>query len=184
MDLKAARDYLSWSPKLRELIVGGYLKTQASVTRVDHSYAIYANDRNVRFNEMEYHLPLDNGMKALGEVIQIIERDFPEVFFPIECRYIKSESAWLSPFYERDAISIAVHRYFEEDFKALFKAIEVILQKHGGRPHWGKVNTFTAGQCRQAYPKWQEFLDVRQQYDPTGKFLNAYLERLFSTKEA
>jgi FAD-linked oxidoreductase len=184
MDLKAARDYLSWSPKLRELIVGGYLKTQASVTRVDHSYAIYANDRNVRFNEMEYHLPLDNGMKALGEVIQIIERDFPEVFFPIECRYIKSESAWLSPFYERDAISIAVHRYFEEDFKALFKAIEVILQKHGGRPHWGKVNTFTAAQCRQAYPKWQEFLDVRQQYDPTGKFLNVYLERLFSAKEA
>ena len=183
MDLKLARDYLSWSPKLRELIVGGYLKTQASMTRVDHSYAIYANDRNVRFNEMEYHLQLDDGMNALREVISVIEKDFPEVFFPIECRYIKAESAWLSPFYERDAISIAVHRYFEEDFEAMFAVIEPILQKHGGRPHWGKVNSFRADQCRQAYPKWQDFLDIRQQYDPKGKFLNSYLETLFSPKE-
>ena len=184
MDLKMARDYLSWSPKLRELIVGGYLKTQVSMERVDHSYAIYANDRNVRFNEMEYHFPIETGMSALREVITKIEKDFPEVFFPIECRYIKAESAWLSPFYERDVISIAVHRYFEEDFLAMFAAIEVILQKHGGRPHWGKINTFTAAQCRDAYPKWQDFLDIRQQYDPKGKFLNPYLEKLFAPKEA
>lgn len=115
MDLKSARDYLSWSPKLRKLIVGGYLKTQSNISRVDHSYAIYANDRNVRFNEMEYHLPIEMGMTALKEVIAMIEDNFPEVFFPIECRYIKAEDAWLSPFYKRDSISIAVHRYFEED---------------------------------------------------------------------
>ena len=180
MDLKSARDYLSWSPKLRKLIVGGYLKTQSNISRVDHSYAIYANDRNVRFNEMEYHLPIENGMQALREVISAIEENFPEVFFPIECRYIKAEDAWLSPFYQRDSISIAVHRYFEEDHSALFKAVEPILQKYQGRPHWGKINTFNQEQCRQAYPKWQDFLDVRQEYDPSGKFLNPYLKRLFS----
>jgi FAD/FMN-containing dehydrogenase len=160
--------------------VGGYLKTQANVSRVDNSYAIYANDRNVRFNEMEYHLPIENGMQALREVISMIETHFPEVFFPIECRYIKAEDAWLSPFYQRDSISIAVHRYFEEDFSSLFKAIEPILQKYQGRPHWGKINTFNQEQCRNAYPKWQEFLDIRKEYDPAGKFLNPYLTRLFS----
>lgn len=180
MDLKSARDYLSWSPKLRKLIIGGYLKTQSNISRVDHSYAIYANDRNVRFNEMEYHLPIENGMTALREVISMIEDNFPEVFFPIECRYIKGEDAWLSPFYKRDSISIAVHRYFEEDQKPLFKAIEPILQKYEGRPHWGKINTFNHEQCRNTYPKWQDFLAVRQEYDPSGKFLNPYLKRLFS----
>jgi len=184
MDLKKARDYLSWSPKLRELIIGGYLKTQDNVSRVDHSYSIYANDRNVRFNEMEYHLPIENGMQALREVISTIENYFPEVFFPIECRYIKAEEAWISPFYRRDSISIAVHRYFEEDFSALIKAIEPILQKYNGRPHWGKINTFTETQCRNAYPNWQEFLAIRKEYDPEGKFLNPYLKRLFSITEA
>ena len=179
MDLKTARDLLSWSPKLRELIVGGYLKYQANVSRIDQSYAIYANDRNVRFNEMEYHLPVEHGLSALREVIQTLEKQFPEVFFPIECRYIKGEEAWLSPFYQRDAISIAVHRYFEEDYLPFFKAIEPIFQKYQGRPHWGKVNTFSTQQCAEAYPKWQEFLALRAEYDPGGKFLNPYLKRLF-----
>lgn len=180
MDLKTARDYLSWSPKLRELIVGSFLKSQSSITRVDHSYAIYANDRNVRFNEMEYHLPIEAGFTALKEIITIIEQNFPEVFFPIECRYIKSDDAYLSPFYQRDTLSIAVHRYFEEDYDALFKVIETILQKHSGRPHWGKINTFSFEQCKMAYPKWQDFLEIRQHYDPEGRFLNTYLKNLFS----
>lgn len=184
LDLKNARDYLSWSPKLRELIVGGYLKTQSSVSRVDQSYAIYANDRNVRFNEMEYHLPIESGLVALKEVISLIEKNFPEVFFPIECRYIQQDDAWLSPFYKRDSISIAVHRYFEESHTALFNAIEPILQKYNGRPHWGKVNNFNATQCRQAYPHWQDFLDIRQQVDPDNRFLNDYLTQLFLNKEA
>jgi len=184
LDLKNARDYLSWSPKLRELIVGGYLKTQSSVSRVDKSYAIYANDRNVRFNEMEYHLPIDEGLPALREVISMIEKNFHDVFFPIECRYIKQDDAWLSPFYKRDSISIAVHRYFEEDHSALFNAIEPILQKYNGRPHWGKLNTFSAKQCREAYPHWQDFIDIRQQVDPQNRFLNSYLKQLFLKTEA
>lgn len=180
LDLKTARDYLSWSPKLRELIVGGYLRTQAKTQRVDDAYKIYANERNVRFNEMEYHLPIENGLTALKEIIHTLEKDFPEVFFPIECRYIKADEAWLSPFYKRDTLSIAVHRYFEEDFTPFFKAIEPILQRFNGRPHWGKINTFTQQQCQLAYPKWNEFVDLRKSLDPTGKFLNPYLSRLFT----
>lgn len=178
MDLKLARDTLSWAPKLRELILGGYMKTLGSHSNVDHSYAIYANERNVRFNEMEYHLPLDNGLNALREVKQRIERDFSEVFFPIESRFIAADGCWLSPFYQRPSMSIAVHRYFEEDHRALFKAIEPILQKHGGRPHWGKVNSFTSQQIAEHYPRWADFKRVREHYDPTGRFLNDYLKQI------
>jgi len=180
MDLKSARDYLSWSNKLRELILSAYMKTIEPKTNIDHSYSIYATERNVRFNEMEYHLPADSGLQALQEIRVMIERNFPEVFFPIECRFIKGDDLWLSPFYQRDTVSIAVHRYFEEDYRPLFKAVEPIFQKHGGRPHWGKINTFSPSQFRQAYPQWQAFQDVRQHYDPEGKFLNAYLKNIFS----
>ena len=179
MDLKSARDYLSWSNKLRELILSAYMKTIASEENIDHSYAIYATERNVRFNEMEYHLPAEQGLKALQEVRTAIESKFPEVFFPIECRFVKGDDVWLSPFYQRDTISIAVHRYFEEDHSELYKTIEPILQKYQGRPHWGKINTFSHQQFSQAYPKWKEFQEVRQHYDPKGKFLNPYLERTF-----
>ena len=176
-DLKMARDYLSWSPKLREMIVGSYMKTMGSHSNIDHSYAIYANDRNVRFNEMEYHLPAETALDALKEVKNIVETQFPEVFFPFECRFIAGDEAWLSPFYQRDTISIAVHRFFEEDFKAMFAAVEPVFRKYGGRPHWGKLNTLAAPEFAALYPKWNDFLEVREHYDPHGKFLNTYLRK-------
>jgi FAD-linked oxidoreductase len=180
MDLKAARDYLGWSDKLRELILSSYMKTIEPEANVDHSYAIYASERNVRFNEMEYHLPAEEGIKALREVKALIEKHHSEVFFPIECRFIKAEEAWLSPFYQRDTVSIAVHRYFEEDYQPLFSRIEPILQKFGGRPHWGKLNTFTSQAFKQSYPKWRDFAELRKSYDPHNKFLNPYLRELFA----
>ena len=36
---------------------------------------------------------------------------------------------------------IAVHRYFREDPTEYFAAVEDIMKAHGGRPHWGKMNT-------------------------------------------
>lgn len=179
MDLKMARDLLSWSPDLRELIVGSYLKTMGSHSNIDHSYAIYANDRNVRFNEMEYHLPAETALDALREVREVVETNFRDVFFPFECRFIAAEAAWLSPFYLRDTVSIAVHRFFEEDFKPMFAAVEPIFRKYGGRPHWGKLNTLKAQDFAQLYPRWKDFLEVREAMDPGGKFLNPYLKQAF-----
>jgi hypothetical protein len=58
------------------------------------------------------------------------------VFFPIEVRFVKGDDIWLSPFYQRDTCSIAVHRYFEEDFQPYFRTIEPILRKYQGSIPW------------------------------------------------
>ncbi|KZX79450.1 FAD-binding protein [Oleiphilus sp. HI0009] len=178
MDLKLARDYLGWSNEFRELVLGTYMKTLSDETNIDHSHQIYATERNVRFNEMEYHLPVENGLKALDEIKRLIESQFQQVFFPFECRFVKADDCWLSPFYKRDSISIAVHRYFEEDHSPLFAAIEPIFQKYGGRPHWGKLNTFTPEQCANAYERWEDFKQVRQALDPDDQLLNPYLKTM------
>jgi FAD/FMN-containing dehydrogenase len=95
-------------------------------------------------------------------------------------RFIKSDDIWLSPFYQRESCSIAVHRFFEEDFEPYFKTLEPIFRKYGGRPHWGKLNTLTQKDFRQLYPRWDDFLALRQQMDPQGRFLNDYLRQLFT----
>ena len=107
----------------------------------------------------------------------MISRENIDILFPMEFRYVKADDVWLSPFYQRDTISIAVHRYFKEDYLPLYQAIEPILQKYQGRPHWGKINTFSNQQFKHAYPQWQAFQEVREHYDPKGKFLNPYLKR-------
>lgn len=178
-DLKLARDWLDWSPRVRELVLGSYMKILTDERVVESSWKNYASERNVRFNEMEYHLPRENGLQALREIRDALEAQHHEVFFPIEVRFIKGDDLWLSPFYQRDTCSIAVHRTFDEDFQPYFATIEPIMRRHGGRPHWGKLNTLGAQDFRQLYPRWDDFVALRREYDPEGRFLNPYLASLF-----
>ncbi len=178
-DLKLARDWLQGSPKLRELVLSSIVKTLDDEVMVESSWKNYASERNVRFNEMEYHLPREHGLQALREIRTALETQHPEVFFPIEVRFIKGDDIWLSPFHQRDTCSIAVHRYFEEDYKPYFKTIEPIFRKYEGRPHWGKLNTLQREDFRKLYPRWDDFVEVRRTVDPNGRFLNPYLAGLF-----
>jgi FAD/FMN-containing dehydrogenase len=64
------------------------------------------------------------------------------------------------------------------DHHNYFAAVEPIFWKYNGRPHWGKLHTLNARQLRTLYPRWQEFIEVRQALDPAGKFLNAHLSSI------
>jgi FAD-linked oxidoreductase len=178
-ELKLVRDWLQGSPKLRELVLSSIVKTLDDEVMVESSWKNYASERNVRFNEMEYHLPREHGLQAMREVRAALETQHPEVFFPIEVRFIKGDDIWLSPFHQRDTCSIAVHRYFEEDYKPYFTTIEPIFRKYEGRPHWGKLNTLQRDDLRKLYPRWDDFVEVRRTIDPNGRFLNPYLAGLF-----
>lgn len=48
----------------------------------------------------------------------------------------------------------------------------------GGRPHWGKRHTRDAADLRGLYPRFADFLAVRDRLDPTGAFANEYTERV------
>ena len=179
-DLRTARDWLQNWPRVRELVLGSYMKSLGDEVAVESSWKNYASERNVRFNEMEYHLPREHGLQALREVRAALETQHHAVFFPIEVRFVKGDDIWLSPFYQRDTCSIAVHRYFEEDFAPYFKTIEPIFRKYHGRPHWGKLNTLNSAELRKLYPRWDDFTAVRRELDPQGRFLNPYLRELFA----
>ncbi|WHI47087.1 D-arabinono-1,4-lactone oxidase [Microbulbifer sp. JMSA004] len=180
MTLKSVRDWLGWSPKLRQFALQNAMEDIEREVVVESSWRNYASERNVRFNEMEYHLPREDGLKAFAEIRRTIEENNLDVFFPIEVRFVKADDIWLSPFYKQDSVSIAIHRYFEEDHLPLFQAIEPIMRKYGGRPHWGKLNKLQGSDFAELYPQWQDFLEVRRELDPSGKFLNPYLKTLFT----
>jgi FAD/FMN-containing dehydrogenase len=68
-----------------------------------------------------------------------------------------------------------VHRYYREDPAEYFAAVEAIMRSHDGRPHWGKMHTRTADDLRPAYPRFDDFVAVRDRLDPAGVFENRYL---------
>ncbi len=146
---------------------------------VDEDWKLLSTERPVRFNEMEFHLPTDSQLTALREVVQTIEKSRPDVFFPIEARRIATDDAWLSPFQGGPHGSIAVHTYYKDEYEFLFQLIEPILRRHGGRPHWGKLNSLKGSDFATLYPRWRDFLALRQSLDPEGRLLNDYLRKIF-----
>jgi FAD-linked oxidoreductase len=154
-----------------------------SVTEVNYSQLVYPTPRLVRFQEMEYNLPAERFAAAMIDIRECIERNRFAVHFPIECRFVRADDIWLSPATGRDSCYIAVHMYRGMPYQDYFGAVEEILQRHEGRPHWGKLHTMKSAQLAKAYPRWHDFLRLRDQLDPKGIFLNPYLETLFGCSE-
>jgi FAD-linked oxidoreductase len=179
MQLKSLRDSLKWFTPLRRWLLKRAIANEPTENIIGESWDLLASERNVRFNEMEYHLPVERGLEALEEVRHYIETKRPDVFFPFEARQTKRDSAWLSPFNGGNRISVAVHCYHKDAYDFLFTDVEPIFQKYGGRPHWGKLNSMTAAQARAWYPDFENFAALRRELDPDGRLLNGYLSDLF-----
>lgn len=145
---------------------------------VNYSNKIYATPRLVKFQEMEYNLPVEKGIEVLKEMRDSINKNKFRVHFPIEVRFVKGDDMYLSPAYQRDSIYIAVHMYKGMEYKTYFDAMETIFKKYNGRPHWGKMHTRTANELSQLYPMWNKFQEIRNQLDPNGLFMNDYLKKL------
>ena len=175
LDLKKLRDIFWLVPQLRLWAARAALRDNPPQIAVDDSYKLLSNERPLRFNEMEYHLPAEAQAAAAREVLATVEKNRPDVFFPFELRCIAADDAWLSPFYQRPSGSIAVHAYYQNDYAFLFELVEPILRRYGGRPHWGKLNSLRARDFAALYPRFKDAMQVRQSLDPDGKFLNDYL---------
>ncbi|MDN4595611.1 D-arabinono-1,4-lactone oxidase [Leifsonia virtsii] len=144
----------------------------------DVSPAVFVTNRTVRFTEQEYALPREAVPGALAEVKALIERRGWRISFPIEVRSAAADDIWLSTAYGRESGYIAVHRYYREDQREYFSAVEEIMVAHEGRPHWGKLHTRDADVLRALYPRFDDFLAVRDRLDPDRRFENAYLRRV------
>ena len=144
----------------------------------DHSHRVFTANRSVRFHEMEYALPREQVPDALREVRALIEKRGWRISFPLEVRSAAADDSWLSTGFGRDTGYIAVHRYYRENPGEYFAGVEASMRAHDGRPHWGKMHDLDADSLRAVYPRFDDFLAVRDRLDPERRFTNRYLERV------
>lgn len=101
-----------------------------------------------------------------------------KVQFPVEIRFTGADDIWLSHGYDRDSAYIAIHQYVGAEYEPYFRAFERIVTRLDGRPHWGKLHYLDAESLRPAYPRFDDFLVVRDRLDPGRVFANPYLDRV------
>jgi len=144
----------------------------------DVAHRVLTSPRTVPFREMEYAVPRADGLAVLREARAVLDRSDLRITFPVEIRVAPADDVPLSTAAGRDSFYLAFHTHRDVDHREYFALLEPVLRAADGRPHWGKLHTRTATDLAPAYPRFGDFLALRDRLDPDRVFTNAYLRRV------
>lgn len=126
--------------------------------------------------QAEYFVPRKNAVDAILALEKKGDLIYQQLMIT-EIRTIAADDFWMSPAYQQD--SVAIHFTLKQNTPEVLQLLPIIeaeLAPFGARPHWGKLFTIAPEVLHERYPKYGDFLKLVKQYDPEGKFRNAYLD--------
>jgi xylitol oxidase len=126
--------------------------------------------------QTEYLIPHQYALPAFHAIAQLREHIVPLLQIS-EIRTIAADDLWMSPCYKQACVSF--HFTWIKNWDAVRKLLPLIedqLAPLHARPHWGKLFTMPSMRLQPLYEKLPDFLQLLRQYDPRGKFRNAFLD--------
>jgi xylitol oxidase len=127
--------------------------------------------------QSEYLVPRPHAGSALRAIDQLREHISP-LLQTSEIRTIAADDLWMSPCYRQACLGI--HFTWVKGWPAVRELLPIIeerLAPFDARPHWGKLFEISPERIRALYARWPDFRNLVREYDPQGKFRNAFLER-------
>jgi len=128
--------------------------------------------------QTEYLVDRRDGPAAIAALFEASD-GFADVVQVSEVRTVAADDLWLSPAAGRS--SVAIHFTWFPDLQPVLDALSVVetaLAPFDPRPHWGKVWTLPIESVRASYPRFTEFVELRDRWDPERKFANRYVDAL------
>jgi L-gulono-1,4-lactone dehydrogenase len=164
-------------PNLARSFTAHFNRPRSRVDRSDHAFTFPVP---IRHYEMEYAIPRQQAADAVRELRKLIERERHLVDFVVEVRFSAGDDIWLSPAYGRETCYVGTLAYRPQGSERYFRSIERLMRSLEGRPHLGKLHYLDAEELLLAYPRLDDFLEVRRRLDPTRRFGNRYLDELLT----
>lgn len=127
--------------------------------------------------QTEFFVPRQHAVEAFRSIKALKDRVGP-ILMISEIRSIAADDYWMSPCYQQDCI--AFHFTWEQETEKLHQllpTLEGALEPYDARPHWGKVFRMSAERLASLYERMPDFIHLANEYDPEGKFRNAYLNQ-------
>jgi hypothetical protein len=136
-------------------------------------------------------------VEKTAEVMQALERFYdgggdPETAyqhtgaFSCELYAAKQSPFWMSPAYEKDMFRVDVFWFAlnAEKPDAFYQQFWELLKPFGFRPHWGKIVPAPESgpwvdYYAEHFPRFRDFLALRDKLDPQQIFVNAYWRATF-----
>ncbi|RAP29546.1 hypothetical protein DID76_03935 [Candidatus Marinamargulisbacteria bacterium SCGC AG-414-C22] len=147
------------------------------------SYWIYFLPHALKQDTIEFAFDRKHTTAFLHDLAELIIQQNIYVQTPIEVRFVKQDSFWLSPAYEKDVCYVGTKIHFlpglpRPEYKTYFKAFNTLVEKYNGKPHWGKQLYMSRTYLEKTYEKWFEFWHVADLLDPKKIFNNTFLSKI------
>lgn len=127
--------------------------------------------------QSEYFVTRSQAVAAMQAIAQLRDQLAP-IIGVTEVRTVAADQLWLSTAYDQDIVGI--HFNWQKkgaEVQQFLPTLEAALAPFQPRPHWGKLFNLTPTQVQACYPRLADFQALARDYDPQGKFRNAFVER-------
>ncbi|MBC7879197.1 MAG: FAD-binding protein [Anaerolineales bacterium] len=183
--LEAESNFLGASPATRRMHPIGKLSSENCTEQMGIAGAWHERLPHFRMDhtpssgeelQTEYFVAREHAYQAILAINEMRENITPLIMIS-EVRTIAADNFWMSPCYKEDRV--ALHFTWKMDQPAVMKLlpkIEEALAPFDARPHWGKLFTVSPKLLESRYKKLKDFRELLTQYDPQGKFRNAFLD--------
>lgn len=125
--------------------------------------------------QTEYLVARQHAVDLLRAVESMAPRIHP-LLHVSEIRTMASDRLWLSGAYGRDTVGIHFTWQRRPEVLGLLADLDDLLGGRDGRPHWGKL--YEATDLGARYPRFDEFVRLAYDMDPTGRFRNSAIDRI------
>jgi len=126
--------------------------------------------------QTEYFVPREKGYEAVLAVEKLRDKIRPHLMIT-ELRTIDADDLWMSTCYKRKAMTL--HFTWQPDWEGVQSVLPLIeeqLAPFDPRPHWAKVFTMKPAKIQGQYARLADFKALAKEYDPHGKFRNAFIQ--------
>ncbi|XP_067901718.1 L-gulonolactone oxidase isoform X2 [Heterodontus francisci] len=161
-----------------------WLVYSAKVEQVKQSDKAFNFDCLFKQHVSDWAVPIKQTRTALEQLKEWLDSN-PNVraHFPVEVRFVRADDILLSPCYKQDScfMNIIMYRPYGKELprERYWAMYEEIMKRNAGRPHWAKAHSCLRQDFEKMYPAFDKFCSIREELDPSGMFLNNYLEKAF-----
>jgi len=175
------------APRAVPWMIGMTLKALTDDEYIGKSYRVYNIGRanHVPAYSAEIGVPVDERglhLRAIERILEIAARHarLGDVYqtSPLALRFVAPSGAPMAMMHGRRTmmIELIMLRRTQGGLE-LLADYEDALYECEGRPHWGQVNTLTAGRVRELYPGLDDWLAVHDRLNAGGVFDSAFSKR-------
>ncbi|EMF45585.1 oxidoreductase, FAD-binding protein [Planococcus halocryophilus Or1] len=177
----AGKDSFWNAQKVYTQQINGNLVSRNNVMRSDSEFMEYDNSRKTEILQ-EYFVPVDQFEQYIPALKKVLENYTDFNLLNVTIRYVEQNEDAVLSYAKEDMFSLVLLINQGTDKKsvqatqdAVREMIDVTLAHDGSYylPYFGYP---TKNQMQQAYPKTEDFFELKEHFDPEHRFMNLFYE--------